>query len=353
MKNDLHTEEREAQTHNTEIERVIVLEHDELPTLPAHPAGDRFGRDRSALRLPTFLKRQVGKGEQVRAVRKLMRENTLHTVCEEARCPNLAECFSQKTATFMIMGKDCTRACSFCAVGTAKPQALDPNEPQNVALAAAKLGLKHVVITSVNRDDLPDGGAAHMRDTVEAVHRAIPDADIEVLTPDFMGDLAAVDLVASAQGLKVFNHNIETVARLYPQVRHKARYERSLAVLQRVSEHFPHLAVKSGLMVGLGERKDEVFSLFEDLKESGVNIVTLGQYLRPSRRHAPVVAYLTEEAYEIYRTRALLLGFDHVFAGPLVRSSYHAAEALLHAQSTSDSPPSPLSIHPADQSLDH
>ena len=303
-----------------------------LPVLPAHPPGDRFGRDRGALRLPSFLKRQVGKGAQVRAVRQLMRQGDLHTVCEEARCPNLSECFSQKTATFMIMGKDCTRACSFCAVGTARPVSLDPHEPENVARAAQKLGLKHVVITSVNRDDLPDGGALHMKLTVEAVHQALPHADIEVLTPDFMGDMEAVDLVANAQGLSVFNHNIETVARLYPRVRHKARYQRSLDVLQRVAKCFPHLTVKSGLMVGLGEKKEEVFTLFEDLRHHGVNIVTLGQYLRPSRRHAPVVAYLTEEAYEIYRARAYLVGFEHVFAGPLVRSSYHAAEALNSAQ---------------------
>lgn len=314
-------------------------QEDGLSILPAHPSGDRFGRDRNALRLPSFLKRQVGKGDQVRAVRRLMRQNTLHTVCEEARCPNLSECFSQKTATFMIMGKDCTRACSFCAVGTARPGPLDPQEPQNVAEAAAELGLKHVVITSVNRDDLPDGGAAHMRDTVEAVHRALPQADIEVLTPDFLGDMGAVELVANARGLKVFNHNIETVPRLYPQVRHKARYERSLAVLKYVGDHFPNLTVKSGLMVGLGEQKSEVFSLFEDLRAHGVNIITLGQYLRPSRRHAPVVAYLTEEAYEVYRSRALLIGFEHVFAGPLVRSSYHAAEALRNAQVSS-----PLSL---------
>ncbi len=309
-----------------------IINDQGLPLLPAHPAGDRFGRDREALRLPSFLKRQVGKGQQVRAVRQLMRQGDLHTVCEEARCPNLSECFSQKTATFMIMGKDCTRACSFCAVGTARPGPLDPLEPENVALAAQKLGLKHVVITSVNRDDLPDGGALHMKKTVEAVHKALPEADIEVLTPDFLGDMDAVDLVANAQGLSVFNHNIETVSRLYPQVRHKARYERSLAVLKRVAEHFPHLTVKSGLMVGLGEKKEEVFSLFEDLRQHGVNIVTLGQYLRPSRKHAPVVAYLTEEAYEIYRARAYLVGFEHVFAGPLVRSSYHAAEALSSAQ---------------------
>ena len=178
-------------------------------------------------------------------------------------------------------GQGLHRACSFCAVGTAIPAPLDPQEPEHVAQAALKLGLKHVVITSVNRDDLPDGGALHMKLTVEAVHRALPHADIEVLTPDFLGDMEAVDLVANAQGLSVFNHNVETVARLYPKVRHKARYARSLAVFAEGSANFFHiLTVKSGLMVGLGEKKEEVFSLFEDLRQHGVNIVTLGQYLR-------------------------------------------------------------------------
>ena len=319
---------------NKEVSKVSLSETSpDLPILPAHPLNDRFGRDKKALRLPPFLKKKIGKGAQVRAVRQLMRSTHLNTVCEEARCPNLAECFSQKTATFMIMGKDCTRACSFCAVGTARPLALDPSEPEHVAQAARELALKHVVITSVNRDDLPDGGAAHMRATVEAVHNTLPQADIEVLTPDFLGDMDAVDLVASAPGLTVFNHNIETVSRLYPRVRHKARYERSLAVLQHVNQNYPSLTVKSGLMVGLGERKEEVFQLFEDLRSHGVHIVTLGQYLRPSKKHIPVAAYLTEEAYDIYKARALLIGFEHVFAGPFVRSSYHAAEALAQAQS--------------------
>lgn len=306
--------------------------NDELPILPAHPENDRFGRDRSALRLPDFLRKSIGKGQQVQGVKSLMRTGSLNTVCEEARCPNLAECFSQKTATFMIMGKDCTRACSFCAVGTARPVALDPEEPAHVAEAAVALGLKHVVITSVNRDDLIDGGAAHMRATIEAVHRALPDADIEVLTPDFMGDLDAVETVACTPGLTVFNHNVETVPRLYPKVRHRARYERTLKVLQHAKEVAPHLVTKSGMMVGLGERREEVFTLFEDLRAHSVNILTIGQYLRPSLKHTPVVAYLTEEAYDTYRARALLVGFEHVFAGPFVRSSYHAAEALHHAQ---------------------
>ena len=302
--------------------------HPASTRLPAHPEGDRFGRDRKALRLPDFLRRPIGKGEQVQSVKRLMRKGSLNTVCEEARCPNLPECFSHKTATFMIMGKDCTRACSFCAVGTARPVALDPNEPEAVAEAAAELGLKHVVITSVNRDDLPDGGAAHMRATVEAVHRALPHADVEVLAPDFMGDLEATSLVAEAAGLAVYNHNIETVPRLYSRVRHKARYERSLRVLKHLADNHPHLKVKSGLMVGLGEEREEVFALMEDLRDHGVHIITIGQYLRPSLKHMPVAAYITEEEYEGYRARGLLLGVEHVFAGPFVRSSYNAAEAL-------------------------
>jgi len=310
----------------------------ESSRLPAHPEGDRFGRDRGALRLPEFLRRPIGKGEQVRSVKRLMREGSLHTVCEEARCPNLHECFSNRTATFMIMGKDCTRACSFCAVGTAIPLALDPDEPEAVASAAAELGLAHVVITSVNRDDLPDGGAAHMRDTVEAVHRALPEADIEVLAPDFLGDLEATRVVAEARGLSVYNHNIETVSRLYPRVRHKARYERSLEALSYVSRAHPSLKVKSGLMVGLGEEREEVFALMEDLKAHGVHIVTIGQYLRPSLKHMPVAAYITEPEYEDYRARGYLLGFEHVFAGPFVRSSYNAAEALRAAQAQERAP---------------
>jgi lipoic acid synthetase len=261
-----------------------------------------------------------------------MRAGALNTVCEEARCPNLHECFSNKTATFMIMGKDCTRACSFCAVGTARPQALDAGEPRAVAEAAAALGLAHVVITSVNRDDLPDGGAAHMRATVEAVHEALPEADIEVLAPDFLGDLNATKTVAEARGLSVYNHNVETVERLYPRVRHKARYERTLSVLRYVADEHPSLKVKCGLMVGLGEAREEVFALMEDLKKAGVHIVTIGQYLRPSLKHMPVAAYITEPEYEDYRARGYLLGFEHVFAGPFVRSSYNAAEALRAAQ---------------------
>lgn len=306
------------------------MPRDALPVLPAHPPGDRFGRDRQALRLPEFLRRPVGKGEPVRAVRRLLRKGGLVTVCEEARCPNLAECFADRTATFMIMGEDCTRACGFCAVGTATPRPLDPTEPARVAQAAADLGLAHVVITSVNRDDLADGGAAHMRATVEAVAARLPDADVEVLTPDFCGDLAAVDTVAAGP-LAVYNHNVETVPRLYSRVRPRARYARSLAVLRHVADGY-EVTVKSGLMVGLGETLDEVRALLGDLRENGVDVVTIGQYLRPSLRHVPVVEYYRPEAYAQLEAEGRALGFRHVFAGPFVRSSYNAAEALRRAQ---------------------
>ncbi|MCB9548931.1 MAG: lipoyl synthase [Myxococcales bacterium] len=303
----------------------------ELPVLPAHPEGDRFGRDREALRLPPFLRRQVGKGEAVRGVRQLMRRTGLNTVCEEARCPNLAECFENRTATFLIMGRDCTRACGFCAVGTAIPRPLDPGEPARVAQATEELGLDHVVITSVNRDELPDGGSAHFRATVDAVRARLPAITIEVLTPDFCGDLEAVRRVADGP-LQVFNHNVETVPSLYARVRPRARYRWSLDVLAEVARRRPDVVVKSGLMVGLGETPAEVFALLADLRAAGVQIVTIGQYLRPSLRHVPVVEWLTEEAYAVYRDHGAALGFDHVFAGPFVRSSYSAAEALRHAR---------------------
>ncbi len=307
------------------------LQDDQSFRIPGHRLDDRFGvKDREALRLPEFLRKNIGKGEQVQAVQKLMRTSQLHTVCEEARCPNLSECFKNKTATFMIMGKDCTRACGFCAVGTARPAPLDENEPEAVAKAAQDLGLSHVVITSVNRDDLADGGALHMRKTVEAVKQRLPHSTIEVLTPDFLGNMPDVDTVAQGP-LSVFNHNIETVQRLYPRIRHKARYQRSLDVLKHVADHYPHLKVKSGMMVGLGETQSEIFELMRDLKNHGVHIFTMGQYMRPSLIHVPVVDYLKEEAYQIYRDYGKSLGFEYVFAGPFVRSSYHAGEALEQA----------------------
>ena len=304
---------------------------DQLHVIQGHPEGDRFGRDRRALRLPQFLRKQIGKGDAVRAVKGMLRDSSLVTVCEEARCPNLAECFSHRTATYMIMGKDCTRACGFCAVGTARPKALDSEEPERVARSAADLGLQHVVITSVNRDDLPDGGALHFRRTVEAVARRLPFADIEVLTPDFCGDLRAVDTIASAP-LAVFNHNMETISRLYRRIRPRAKYDQSLAVLNHVATNYPTVTIKSGFMVGLGETRSEIFQLMSDMRDAGVNIATIGQYLRPSIKHVPVVHYLREEAYQELIDFGLGIGFEHVFAGPFVRSSYNAAEALRMAQ---------------------
>jgi lipoic acid synthetase len=318
-------------------ESLPLLPPDAHPTtpcgdaLPGHPSGDRFGRDRAALRKPDFLKRPVGKGEAVAGVKRLLRGGGLVTVCEEARCPNLGECFERRTATFMILGKDCTRACGFCAVGTARPEPPAPDEPERVATAAARLGLSHVVVTSVNRDDLPDGGSAHFAAVMTALRAALPSATLEVLTPDFCGDLDAVRRVAESP-IDVYNHNIETVPRLYERVRPRARYPRSLEVLRTVADEFPALAVKSGLMVGLGESRAEVFDLMADLRANGVQIVTIGQYLRPSLVQVPVAEYLTEAAYEAFRAHGRALGFDHVFAGPFVRSSYNAAEALHEAR---------------------
>ncbi len=302
-----------------------------LLEVSGHPKGDRFGRDRSALRLPSFLRRHVGKGEAVRGLKRLLREQTVHTVCEEAKCPNLAECFSKKTATFMIMGPQCTRACGFCAVTTAPTKPLNPDEPMSVAESARALGLKHVVITSVNRDDLADGGAAHFAQTVRDVKRLCPDAEIEVLVPDFCGDETAMDILL-ASPIDVFNHNVETVPRLYRRVRSRADYQRSLDCLVRARRQRPDVAVKSGLMVGLGEKDGEVLRLMQDLKESSVDIVTIGQYLRPSLKHVPVDRYLTPAAYEKFVAFGNAIGIPHVFAGPFVRSSYNAAEALEAAQ---------------------
>jgi lipoic acid synthetase len=247
----------------------------------------------------------------------------LHTVCQEAHCPNIGECWGHKTATFMLLGDTCTRNCGFCAVTHGRPLAVDPAEPGRVAEAVERLGLRHVVITSVNRDDLPDGGAGHFAATAAAVRNRLPDCRVEVLVPDFQGDLAAVETVV-ASPIDVFNHNLETVPRLYRRVRPGARYARSLAVLEHAHRSRPGLPTKAGLMLGLGESEDELASVFSDLWMAGVQILTLGQYLRPSDAHLPVERYVTPEEFESLRGRALRMGFRHVESGPLVRSSYHA-----------------------------
>jgi len=274
-------------------------------------------------RFPPWLRKRLPPDGSARPVLTLLRELGLATVCQEARCPNLPECFARRTATFMILGRRCTRNCAFCAVETGRPEPLDPDEPLRVAEAARRLGLRHVVVTSVTRDDLPDGGSAHFARTVEAVHRHT-EATVEVLTPDFGGRRKDVERVLEA-GPEVFNHNVETVPRLYPEVRPQADYRRSLAVLE-IAARTGIPAVKSGLMLGLGESQEELHEVFQDLRRAGCTALTLGQYLSPSPAHHPVAEYVPPERFEDLAGRARGMGFQAVAAGPFVRSSYRAAE---------------------------
>lgn len=275
--------------------------------------------------LPSWIKRRFPPQEEWEGVQKLLRTLALHTVCESARCPNIGECFRRGTATFLILGNVCTRSCRFCAVAKGTPGSPDPEEPERVAEAARKLNLKHVVITSVTRDDLPDGGAGHFAATIMAIRRVLPQATVEVLVPDFQGKEEALSIVLAARP-HVLNHNVETVPRLYPSVRPQANYERSLWLLGRAKEKAPDILTKSGLMVGLGETREEVEGVLRDLKSVQCDIVTIGQYLRPSVRHLPVAAYIPPEEFEYYREYALRLGFLGVASGPFVRSSYRAEE---------------------------
>jgi lipoic acid synthetase len=255
--------------------------------------------------------------------RKLMRDLNLHTVCEEAACPNIGECWAQKHATMMILGDICTRACAFCSIKTGTPGLVDPEEPAHVGEAVAKLGLNHVVITSVDRDDLDDGGAAHWVAVVEAIRAACPDTTIEVLTPDFRKKLGSTELVAAALP-DVYNHNLETVPRLYRSIRPGARYFTSLRLLERVKEVVPTVFTKSGIMVGLGETKDEVLQVMDDLRAANVDFLTIGQYLQPTPRHAPINRFVTPDEFTEYDKLARAKGFLMVSASPLTRSSYHA-----------------------------
>jgi lipoyl synthase len=278
-------------------------------------------------RRPDWLRVRLPGGENYSELKGIMRGLDLHTVCEEARCPNIGECWNARTATFMILGDTCSRACGFCAVKTGRPGTLDLGEPIRVAEAVERMGLKHAVITSVNRDELEDGGAAIFAATIRQIRKRIPGCGIEVLTPDFMGDEAALATVIHARP-DIFNHNIETVPRLYPQVRPKARYERSLEVLQRAKRIDATVFTKSGLMLGLGEEIDEVLQVFRDLRAHDVEILTVGQYLRPTANHLPIVRYVTPDEFAELKVEALKLGFRHVESGPLVRSSYHAANQV-------------------------
>ncbi len=280
-------------------------------------------------RLPEWLRRPQTHHQSVHALKVELRRRRLHTVCESARCPNLHECFHRGSATFMILGNICTRSCGFCAVPRGRPEALDPQEPANVARMAASLGLRHVVITSVNRDELADGGSAHFAETVRQVRRALPRARVEVLTPDFWGALEAVARVLDA-GPHIFNHNMETVRRLYRHVRPQADYAQSLRVLAFARRHAPGVLTKSGLMVGLGETEEEVRELLRGLRVATVDVATIGQYLQPTRRHLPVEAFVLPEAFDRYRAYGLSIGFRAVFSGPLVRSSYMADAVAEH-----------------------
>jgi len=279
----------------------------------------------AAPRLPEWLRKRHTHFESVHDIKSELRRLNLHTVCESARCPNMHECFHRGTATFMILGNLCTRGCGFCSVPKSRhPGSLDPEEPANVARMAAAMRLRHVVITSVNRDDLDDGGSGHFAATVREVRRVLAgNARVEVLTPDFQGDLAAVARVLDAEP-HIFNHNMETVSRLYRRVRPQADYRQSLDVLKFAKRYRPSSLTKSGAMLGLGETPEEVQQLMRDLRAADVDIVTLGQYLQPTRRNLPVAEFITPAQFDAYRDYGLSLGFRTVFSGPLVRSSYMA-----------------------------
>ena len=276
---------------------------------------------------PDWLKVRVPSGPTWAHLRKLLREKNLHTVCEEARCPNVAECWGQGTATFMILGDICTRACRFCAVTTGRPVGLDLEEPERVADAVELMDLRHAVITSVNRDDLADGGAGIFRETIRAVRRRCPDTTVEVLIPDFQGDWAALAIVME-ETPEILNHNVETVPRLYKAVRPGARYRRSLDLLRRAKELRPGALTKTGVMLGLGETADELDSLMADLVRNSVDILTAGQYLQPTPAHLPVERFVPPEEFRAVAERGKAMGLRHVEAGPLVRSSYHAANQI-------------------------
>jgi len=276
-------------------------------------------------RHPEWIKVKAPRGDAFFETKRLVQDLRLHTVCEEAHCPNVGECWGHKTATFMLLGDVCTRNCGFCAVAHGRPVAVDPEEPARVAEGVVRLGLRHVVVTSVDRDDLPDGGAGHFAQTAAAIKARVPECTVEVLVPDFRPDANAVDRVVDAP-IDIFNHNTETVPRLYKRVRPGARYDRSLHLLQRAKTRRPQLLTKTGLMVGLGETHDELVDVFAELARIGCDILTLGQYLRPSVDQLPVERYLPPEEFAVLRQDALRCGFRHVEAGPLVRSSYHAWE---------------------------
>ncbi len=281
-------------------------------------------------RKPSWIRARFPSGERYEEIRTLVRDQQLHTVCQEARCPNIGECFNSGTATFMILGDTCTRACGFCAVNSGRPGEVDLLEPYRLAQTVATLGLDYAVITSVNRDDLDDGGASIFAACIRAIAQRLPRCNVEVLIPDFEGNWDALAAVLEARPV-VLNHNTETVPRLYSRVRPRGRYQRSLALLRESKRLAPSIPTKSGLMVGLGETFEEVTRTLDDLRAADVNLITVGQYLRPSAKHLPVERYWRPEEYEQLAEYGRSIGFDHIEAGPLVRSSYHAGEQAVAA----------------------
>ena len=299
---------------------------------------------------PDWLKVRFPAGGNYARLRDLMRDQQLHTVCEEARCPNIGDCWDRGTATFMILGDVCTRSCGFCAVTTGRPTTLDTDEPRRVALAIQRMQLKHAVITSVNRDELEDGGASIFAETIRWTRRLSPETTIEVLIPDFKGNWDALGTVLAAEP-EILNHNTETVPRLYRHVRPQGEYTRTLGLLRRARELDPGTLTKSGLMVGLGETREELLAVFEDLAAQGVSILTVGQYLRPTPAHLPVERYWHPDEFASLKIASLAMGFRHVEAGPLVRSSYHAEEQAGHATSSIDRRFGPRSPLPAGDAI--
>jgi lipoic acid synthetase len=282
-------------------------------------------------RKPDWLRVKMPSGENYQRLRKLMRAKNLHTVCEEAMCPNLGHCWERGTATFLLLGDICTRSCGFCHIKTGRPTWLDELEPERVADAVARMNLRHAVLTSVNRDELPDGGARIFARSIELIHERVPGCSVEVLIPDFKGDRDALKMVMDARP-EILNHNVETVPRLYRTVRPQAIYERSLGVLYMAKELDPAAVTKSGIMVGLGETSDEVLQVMRDLRDQDVDILTVGQYLRPTRNHLPIMRYWHPDEFARLHDEGMAMGFQWVESGPLVRSSYHAdgqAEALV------------------------
>jgi lipoyl synthase len=297
-----------------------------LNVLPDNPEKEKPTKAVGAGRFPKWLHRKLPKGSALWETQKILNANRLPTVCEEAKCPNLLECWSKKSATFLAMGKECTRNCGFCAIDfKPKPQPLEEDEPQRLAASVQQLQLKHVVITMVARDDLPDGGASHLVKIIKEVRMHNPQVMIEVLTSDFDGKTESLHTVCEAQP-DIFNHNIETVRSLTPRVRHRATYDKTLSLLNYCSKHFPHIWVKSGLMVGLGESDLEVQETIQDLYDAGCQIITIGQYLQPSRRKLLVKSFVEPERFESYAAYGKALGIKHMYCGPFVRSSYNAAE---------------------------